>query len=132
MKKFTLKAIPVSILASLLFAAAGLAGPVKVTLQTTNEDVITGWVTRGNATTLWVTTNPKAPGAAMPRNRIANIVWEDPEDWKNGMKFWTRRDYTAGAKAFNALAKEYEGLALVEDRKRCVSSQNAAAAQIQK
>ena len=115
MKLSKFNVIPAAIVASFSLALSAGAAPVKVTLQTTTEDVITGWVTKGNATTLWVSTNEQAPGAPMPRTRIANIVWEDPDDWKEGMKYWTRRDYVKGADAFAKLAKEYEGLAQVED-----------------
>ena len=110
------KAIPALLLSALLLSAAPLsAAPIRVTITKKDENLITGWVTKGDDKSLYVTTNPKAPGSPLPWSQIANVVWEDPADWKEGLKLWTRRDYAAGAKVFGDLAKAYEGVNQLQD-----------------
>ena len=110
------KAIPALLLSALLLSAAPLsAAPIRVTITKKDENLITGWVTKGDDKSLYITTNPQAPGSPLPWSQIANVVWEDPADWKEGLKLWTRRDYAAGAKVFGDLAKAYEGVNQLQD-----------------
>lgn len=110
------KALSVAALTVAVFGSSALAKSVKVTLTQIDDQVITGFVVTGDATRLVIAQNPNAPsGAVMPNNRIKNIYWEEPEDWKAAWKLWTRRDYAAAAPAFEALAKTYANLVQIED-----------------
>ena len=97
---------PIALLAALLLVAPASAKSVKVTMTLDDNRAITGFVIKGNATTLIVASTPTAPnGQPIARNKIVNIYWDEPDDWKAAMKLWTRRDYSAAAKAFEDVAK---------------------------
>ena len=101
--------------ATFLFENAD-AKSVKVTITKTDDAVITGFVTNGNAATLAVASSANAPtGAPIARSKIASIFWEEPDEWKAAWKLWTRRDYMAASKAFEDVAKLYGNLTQIED-----------------
>lgn len=97
-------------------ATPAMAKSVKVTISKTDDSVITGFVVTGDANTLVISQVENAPGGArFPQNQIKSIYWDEPDDWKEGWKLWTRRDYAAASKTFEDLAKTYANLAQIED-----------------
>ena len=116
MNKHFNNALSLAALLVALASSSATAKSVKVTLTQSDDSVVTGFVVRGDDTFLEISQSPNAPsGARMPRNRIKNLYWEEPEDWKPAWTLWTRRDYAAASTAFEALAKTYANLAQIED-----------------
>jgi hypothetical protein len=111
-----MRALFAASLATAFAVTPAVAKSVRVTLTRVDDSVVTSYVVTGDARTLYLNESPAAPvGAPMPRAQIKGIYWEEPDDWKDAWKSWTRRDYAAAGKAFEDLSKTYANLAQIED-----------------